>query len=89
MQNLIKLIEIYCQEENVDVKIALAKVIEVKTTDFINTEGRTTLTNAEIDCGKTRGKIHCIKMYRNRTGSTLLESKNFVESEFERLDYKF
>ncbi len=47
------------------------------------------LTNLEICTGQQQGKLSCIKMYRNRTGCTLIDSKNCVEEEFERLELDF
>ena len=42
------------------------------------------LTGLEIRLGEDRGKIAAIKEYRNRTGSSLLDSKNAVEAYFSR-----
>ena len=41
-----------------------------------------TLTKSEIFAGQNHGKISCIKAFRERTNSGLLDAKNFVEKYF-------
>lgn len=47
------------------------------------------LTLAEIDAGKNVGKLEAVKMYKNRTGSTLMQAKKSVEEYFEKLGLVF
>jgi ribosomal protein L7/L12 len=40
------------------------------------------MTDGEIDTGKNQGKIDAIRIYKNRTGLSLLDSKISVEGFF-------
>src|SRR5688572_11592911 len=47
------------------------------------------LTIDEIAIGTNHGKVECVKAYKNRTGKSLIDSKNFVEQYFEQNGLSF
>lgn len=62
-------------QDNTDKIIQLEKDEEEK-----NTVG---LTAKEVSVGLNHGKIECVKEYKNRTGKSLMDSKNDVEKHFD------
>lgn len=47
------------------------------------------ITAGEISIGQERGKIPCIKSYRERTGAGLKEAKDMVEDYFTKYNLSF
>lgn len=47
------------------------------------------LNFAEIDAGQKMGKLEAVKMYKNRTGVTLMQAKKSVEEYFGKLGLEF
>jgi hypothetical protein len=52
-------------------------------------DGAWVLTPAEVITGATRGKLDAVKDYKNRTGQSLLYSKQTVEKFFEGHGLRF
>lgn len=48
-----------------------------------------TLTDEELRVGQEDGKLKCVKLFKDRTGRSLMESKVAVEKYFEENGYKF
>ncbi len=47
------------------------------------------MNQQEIDTAKIRGKLDAIKMYKERTKLSLMDSKLSVEQQFDKLGYTF
>ncbi len=47
------------------------------------------LTLSEEFAGTTKGKLECVKLYKDRTGKSLIESKKDCEKYFEANGLKF
>lgn len=47
------------------------------------------LTHEEVNIGREKGKLDCIKVYKNRTGLSLMDSKHAVEQWFSHYDIPF
>ncbi len=80
IRDIANMIESYPKYE----KHFLSILQEVLENDDVNR-----LTNTEVDMGEREGKIACIKMYKNRTGCSLVDAKNFVEKYFHENDLQF
>lgn len=63
--------------------------VKVKTQREINYETFPKLTTEELRIGLDNGKLELVKEYKNRTGKSLLDTKQFVEDCFEKQGYKF
>ena len=48
-----------------------------------------TLTDEELRVGQCNSKIQCVKLFKERTGRTLMDAKKTVEKYFEENGYKF
>lgn len=48
-----------------------------------------TLTNEELRIGQENGKLECVKLFKERTGRTLMDAKRTVEEYFSVNGYKF
>lgn len=57
--------------------------------DVLENDNFDTLTKSEIEMGEREGKIACIKMYKARTGCSLVEAKSFVEKYFHENNLEF
>jgi len=74
---------------------SLAKVREVATHFFALVLGEAgaypngALNATEVESGISQGKIHAIKMFRERTGVGLKEAKEAVEKYFDDNHLKF
>jgi len=47
------------------------------------------LTPDEVNIGQTRGKLDAVKVYKNRTGKSLMDSKKAVEDHFSKHGIQF
>jgi ribosomal protein L7/L12 len=82
---LIKLVQLTEETQragDTDVLRHLNKALRVGVISFTRDPEKLThgLTHDEIRTVQERGKIHAIKMYRERTGSPLREAKEAVEN---------
>lgn len=48
-----------------------------------------TLTEEELRVGQNESKLTCVKLFKNRTGRTLMDAKKAVEEYFKENGYKF
>jgi hypothetical protein len=71
--------------------MALRRVVSVATAVDIKGGTRSSslpnfslpsLTVSEIEAGKNIGRLEAIKLYKNRTGESLMDSKRAVENHF-------
>lgn len=75
-------------------KVFIIKLLTFYTNSFshsVITEvgGHTALTQEEIEIGTTQGKLEVVKAFKNRTGCSLIEAKNTVESFFTQNNLTF
>lgn len=52
-------------------------------------DGAVYLTVAEMHAGEQHSKLQCVKLYRERTGFSLMKSKQDCENYFELNNLKF
>jgi ribosomal protein L7/L12 len=55
----------------------------------ITKSGSLEVTTEEINAGKNKGKLEAVKLYKARTGLSLMESKNNIETCFTNLGLEF
>lgn len=79
---LVQLAEETQQSGDSDVLRHLKKALRVGVVNYTRDPAKLThgLTHEEIQTVQERGKIHAIKMYRERTGQSLREAKEAVEN---------
>lgn len=81
IRRLLKVVE-SCPSLKRDVAQLIIKLCQDMTDEIY-------LTLSEEFAGTTKGKLECVKLYKDRTGKSLIESKKDCEKYFEANGLKF
>lgn len=78
-----------CVKMKCDTNKLLDSIEDSLTAALSNTNHNLDMTQDEIDAGVKNGRLAAIRLYRDRTGLGLKESKDHVEAHFNKFGYKF